>query len=84
MQNTFLLISQSANDFLKYDVSEKINHYRTSIELPPIGGEDLMVMQKCFRGLDAHKISSTKISTFTVIMKYTVSPINIYKVRKGF
>ena len=52
-------------DAQKYDLSEKLNHYRLNgIRYKTC---ENMSMRKCHIRLDVRKFSSTKISTFTVL-----------------
>ena len=60
----FLRILRSALDARKYDVSEKMKHYRSN-RINYKMRENLST-RKCHQGLDAQKFSCVKISTFTV------------------
>ena len=64
-QYIFSRISRSALNARKYDVSEKMKHYRSN-RINNKMRENLST-RKCHQGLDARKFSCAKISTFTVI-----------------
>ena len=67
-QYIFSRISRSALDARKYDVSEKMKHYRSN-RINYKMRENLST-RKCHQGLDARKFSCAKISTLTVIGIY--------------
>ena len=64
-QYIFSRISRRVLEAQKYDVSEKINHYRADRVNCPM--RENLSMRKCRLGLDARKFSCAKISTFTVL-----------------
>ena len=63
-QDIFSRISRRVLGARKYDVSEKINHYRASRNNCYM--RENMSTRKCRLGPDARKFGSAKISTFTV------------------
>ena len=63
-QYIFSRISRSALDARKYDVSEKMKHYRSNRINYEI--RENLSTRKCHQGLDARKFSCAKISAFTV------------------
>ena len=66
-QYIFSRISRSALDARKYDVSEKMKHYRSN-RINYKMHENLST-RKCHQGLDARKFSCAETSTFTVYVE---------------
>ena len=75
-QYIFSRISRSALDARKYDVSEKMKHYRSN-RINYKMRENLST-RKCHQGLDARIFSCAKISTFTVFDIENEMEMNIY------
>ena len=68
VQYIFSHISRRALDVRKYDVSEKMNHYRSNRNTYWM--HETLSTLKCHVGLDARKFSFTKISAFTVYAQW--------------
>ena len=64
VQYIFSRISRSALDARKYDVCEKMKHYRSNRINYKM--REKFSTRKCHQGLDVRKFSCAKISTFTV------------------